>query len=139
VNPNDGLDARDPIGASDAPEPVGRRMAVVVGVVAGVLVIAALVGVAWVSSRTSELERELTVARHDARSAKAAGAAMSRRVAEIEATVATPPSGPATAGDDSSAAVASDIRDLTDCVNAYMDTIGTWSTDVRSRYTYDRC
>ena len=144
VNDNHVSDALDPIGASLAPGRDRRRWAWATGVLATVLVVVALAGVARVWSRTSDLERQLTVARRDTRAANAAGIALARRVSDMEHTVAALPVGPVPAGDasvgDASArAIARDISDLKDCVNAYMDTIGTWSTDVRSRYTYDRC
>lgn len=40
---------------------------------------------------------------------------------------------------DDAANLEGSISDLTDCVNAYMDTIGRWSYNINSHYTYRKC
>ncbi|MGZ4714085.1 MAG: hypothetical protein ACXV9S_14050 [Acidimicrobiia bacterium] len=126
-------DDEDRVGAAGP-----RRRAWIAGGLAVVLVAALVVGLAAEWSRTSDLETRLATATRGARQARVAGDRLSARIDKLATSVGDLPDAPAGA-DGGVAAVKRDITTFKQCVNDYMKTIGTWSTNVNNQYHYTFC
>lgn len=121
-------------------------------------VMAVVVGLIAPACSDPGLEGEVSAVREQLEELSAAQQALDARVADIEATVRTLEI-PADASQEISL-LGSELRslsgqieevadqvsdnefaidDLQRCVNEYMDTIGSWSSNVNSRYTYYYC
>lgn len=119
---DDGMDARrdesDAVPASSGSSSARSRVLprIVVGLVSVILIgLLVIAGALW--SRTHDLERDVAAMQRSARIAKAHPAPATGDAAGIEV----------------------DISKFKTCVNDYMATIGKWSANVGSRYTYDFC